>query len=164
MKMSHQNQKYTGAALASKIAAQEWAEDYADLLTCFNTEQVNKSLLGLFATTHRGDQSIRYAELCVAFIDLVDRGVLVPEFKSGIADEELLEMRKRFAPKTVSVAASVVPSEAPAAQAPAALAADALSECCRDYQTMSSAAFRSRWMSLPKNRQVYEAAISAGRI
>jgi hypothetical protein len=156
MKMSQQ--KYTGAALGSKIAAQEWAEDYADLLTCFNAEQVNKSLLGLFGTTHRGDQPIEYSDLCIAFVDLLDRKVLIPEFSSGIANEELLEMRKRFAPKTVSPA---VPSEPATAQVPAP---DPTAECVKDFKTLPGAEFKRKWMSLPDRRRVYEAAIAAGRI
>lgn len=142
---------YTGAALASKVAAQEWAKDFADLLCCFNTEQVNKSLFGLFATTHRGDQPILYSELCEALVDLIDRGVIAPEFPiSGVAAEELEELRAQVAPQSV-------PSSAPTAPA-----SDPIAECVSDWRTLDSTHFKLKWMG--QRRSVYEAAIAAGRI
>lgn len=148
---------YTGAALASKVAAQEWAEDFADLLTCFSTEQVNKSLFALFATTHRGDQPILYSELCEALVDLIDRGVIAREFPiSGVAAEELEELRAQYAPHSVP---SSVPSSAPVAQA---LAMNPVDECASDFRTLNSSQFKQKWMGTRRN--VYEKAIAAGRI
>jgi hypothetical protein len=92
---------YTGAALASKIAAEAWAEDFADVLTVFNSEATEKALFGHFATTKSDTEAIEYAELCRAFIDLVDRKVLVREFHSDIANEQLEAMRAKFAPSTL---------------------------------------------------------------
>jgi hypothetical protein len=150
-------QKYTGAALASKVAAQEFSEDFADILTCYPKEKTNNALLGYFATTHRGDQPIEYAELCAAFIDLVDRGVLKPEFRSDLADEQMAELRKRFAPQTIAA----VPS---ATATPPAPPPDPIAECVSDYRTLDGSSFKRKWMSLPDRRHVYETAIAAGRI
>jgi hypothetical protein len=154
MKMTQH--KLTGAALASNIAAQEFSKDFADLLTVFNTEAVNRAILGLFATTHRGDMPIRYDELCRGLLDLIDRGVLVAEFHSDLADEELQELHERFAPQSVPSTAS---SGTPTAQAPAVNLVD---ECANDFRTLDSTHFRLKWMG--QRRSVYEAAIAAGRI
>lgn len=151
--MSQQTaQKLTGAALESRINAQAFSEDFADLLTTFNTDAVNRAILGLFATTHRGDMSIRYDELCKGLIDLIDRGVLVAEFHSDLADEELAELRERFGAQTVR-------STTPAAATPVM---DPTDECANDFRTLDSTHFRLKWMG--QRRSVYEAAIAAGRI
>lgn len=147
-------QQYIGAALASKIAAEEWASDFADLLTVFDAEQVNRSLFGAFATTHRQDQPVQYDELCRVFIDLVDRGVLVPEFKSDLADEGLNEMRA-----LAGKAAAPKPAPPPT---PEEVKARDINQCATDFHTLSGAAFKSKWLGI--KRDVYEAAFQAGRI
>lgn len=92
---------YTGAALESKFTTEEWAEDFADTLTCFPGDSVNKALFGYFATTHHQDEPIHYDQLCRGFLDLLDRHILVPDFRSDLASEQISDMRARFAPDTI---------------------------------------------------------------
>jgi hypothetical protein len=51
---------------------------------------------------------------------------------------------------------------------PAAQARDAqvtaMDECARDYRSLGGERFKQKWMCLPERRQVYESAITAGRI
>jgi hypothetical protein len=105
-------QQYQGAALESKLSVETWAEDFADVLTTFNSDQLNRSLFGLFATRKKASEAVTYADLCVGFLHLIDTHVLVPEFRSAIADEQLADMRARFAPETI-------PSAAPSTSTPA---------------------------------------------
>ena len=66
------------AGQASYIVAQDWAETYADALTAFNADQLNRTLFASFATTHREDQPVLFEELCAVLISLIDRKVIVP--------------------------------------------------------------------------------------
>jgi hypothetical protein len=134
--------QYTGAALESELAAETWSEDFADVLTCYPLEKVNNALLGYFATRKRESEAITYPEMCIAFLDLVDRGVLVAEFKSDLANEGLDEMRTKCAPQTV-------PSEASRPPAPV----DA-----NDFSHMTKAEFEK--ISTPDARRLYRSNAS----
>jgi hypothetical protein len=119
----------------SHIVATAWAEENADLLCVFNADQVNRALFGLFATTHKDNQPIQYDELSRALLQLVDRHVLVPEFQSDIATEQLEEMRAKFAP---------VPSEASHPPSPTN---------ANDFSQMTKAEFEK--ISTPDARRLY---------
>jgi hypothetical protein len=129
--------QYSGVALESKLAAETWSEDFADVLTCYPLEKVNNALLGYFATRKRESEAITYPEMCIAFLDLVDRGVLVAEFKSDLANEGLDEMRTKFAPQTVPSAPAHPPSPANA----------------NDYSQMTKVEFEK--ISTPDARRLY---------
>ncbi len=144
------------AAEYSRIVAAEWGSDFADLLTAFNANQVNKSLFGLFASTHRENQPVRYDELSRGFLRLYDSKVLVPEFSlAGIPEEQLQTMREK---------AAYVPPAPPVNPAIAVQSAHdaAVAECASDFRSVSGAAFKNKWLGV--RRDVYEAACQAGRI
>jgi hypothetical protein len=126
----------------SHIVATAWAEENADLLCVFNADQVNRALFGLFATTHKDNQPIQYDELSRALLQLVDRKVLIPEFQSDIATEQLEQMREKFAPQTVPSEASHPPTPVDA----------------NDFSQMTKAEFEQ--ISTPDARRLYRSKLS----
>ncbi len=85
------------AAVASRIASQEWASGFAagvlHYLLRFRVPSI-RALFGHFATTTHGDEPITYADLSRAFLSLVDRNVIVQEFHSELGRcEGTKEMR-----------------------------------------------------------------------
>lgn len=131
------------AAQSSRISAVEFADDFADLLVCYGNDALQRALGAHFATLKRDNEPIEYDEICRAFLSLVDRKVLVPEFplnKSALAREQLVELRQRFAPETL-------PAQ-PAQTAPSTVSRDgslhvfvARDANAQDYSRMTKAEF-----------------------
>ncbi len=148
------------AGASSRIHAQAWAEENADILTCFNPEKVNSSLLAYFQTRKRANDEINMYEICQAFVYLVDRGVLVPEFSlRGVPQDQLDNMRATIAPRAVAPAAGCCEGPAPN---PAATRARELDECVQDFANLDSKSFKTKWMGV--HRAIYDGAVAAGRI
>jgi hypothetical protein len=154
------------AGQASRVAAQDWAETYSDVLACFNADKVNRALLASFSTSHREDQPIFYPELCSAFVNLIDRKVLVPEFSlSGIPQSQIEEMRQITNKAKQVAAVAAAPPPAPPANPVVVAKANqeqAIEDCVNDFKTLPSAVFKSRWMGA--RRPIYDEVVASGRI
>lgn len=95
-----------------------------------------------------------------AFLTLLKRGVL-DQFLAFKRDDQLPpEVEKELDKMEISAGFKT----APPVVDPNAAHNAALDQCVKDYRSMDGAHFKMKYMNLPSQRAIFDAAIAAGRI